>query len=119
MRYPARSGSVLAVQVIVAAQAVLEHNMMMAVMALTQFIQMLLFSFPGIAQTIPGEGDCLNKKFHIELMNYDSIIQAVSLKESVSGILPSLRDIIVTYRSMRCLVARYGLDSQSIEAIRN
>ena len=56
---------------------------------------------------------------HIELMNYDSIIQAVSLKKSVSGILPSLRDIIVTYRSMRCLVARYGLDSQSIEAIRN
>lgn len=56
---------------------------------------------------------------HVELMNYDSIIQAVSLKESVSGILPSLRDIIVTYRSMRCLVARYGLDSQSIEAIRN
>jgi hypothetical protein len=53
MRYPARSGSVLAVQVIVAAQAVLEHNMMMAVMALTQFIRMLLFSFPGIAQTIP------------------------------------------------------------------
>lgn len=47
-------------------------------------------------------------------MNYDSIIQAVSLKESASGILPSLRDIIVTYRSMRGLVARYGLENQSI-----
>jgi hypothetical protein len=109
----------LAVHVNVAAQAVLEHNMMMPAMALTQFIRMLLLSFPGIAQTIPGENYCLGTNLHVELMNYDSIIQAVSLKESVSGILPSLRDTIVTYRSMRCLVARYGLDSQSIEAIRN
>jgi hypothetical protein len=93
--------------------------MMMPAMALTQFIRMLLLSFPGIAKTIPGEGDYLGTSIHIELMNYDSIIQAVSLKKSVSGILPSLIDFIVTYRSMRCLVARYGLDSQSIEAIRN
>jgi hypothetical protein len=58
MRYPAKSGSLLPVQVNVAPQTVPDHNTMIPAMALPQFIRMLLSPFSSIAQTTPGESYC-------------------------------------------------------------